>query len=32
MERTLSSTARVEGPIATHNVRGGGGLRLDVRE
>jgi non-heme chloroperoxidase len=33
MERTLSSNgAQVGGPIATHAVRGGGGLRLDVRE
>jgi pimeloyl-ACP methyl ester carboxylesterase len=33
MERTLSSNgAQVDGPVATHEVRGGGGLRLDVRE
>ena len=33
MERTLSiDGAQVAGPIATHDVRGGGGLRLHVRE
>ena len=33
MERTLSIDGeQVDEPIATHDVRGGGGLRLHVRE